>query len=222
MARLTRMTRKRLGDVLIEHGLVDEAAVKEALKEQRRTGELLGEVLVRLGYVTEMDIAGAIVTQFALPYIRISQYRIAPEILKIFPPQMMRQYRFMPLDRMGEVVAIAVGGLLNEDVLSELEKVINCKVLVYISAQSEVSAAIQKHFPETAEEAAASAGRASEAAALAEAALAEMASGAGGSETAEEGVEIPAPAARAQQPEPEPAEDLSSLGSLLLGDEKRK
>jgi type IV pilus assembly protein PilB len=221
MARLTRMTRKRLGDVLVEQGMVDEAAVKEALKEQRSTGELLGEVLVRMGYVTEMNIAGAIVTQFALPYIQLSQYRISPEILKVFPPQTMRQYRFMPLDRMGDVMSIAVGGLLNEDVLSELEKVVGCKILVYITVQSEVIQAIQKAFPETPEEAAAAAAAAkagpaeNDESALAEAAMAQMAG--------EAPAAAPAGAADSAHPaEPAPPvvpEDLSSLGSLLLGDE---
>jgi type IV pilus assembly protein PilB len=225
MARLTRMTRKRLGDVLVDQGLVDETAVKDALKEQRRTGELLGEVLVKMGFVTEMDIAGAIVTQFALPFIRLSQYRISAEILKTFPTQMLRQYRFMPLDKMGDVLAIAVGGLLNEDVLNELEKVVSCKILVYITPQSDVTRAFEKYFPESAERAAPAAE--STEAALAEAALASIAGGAPAEPAEAAPEETAAAEADAAETTGEPEEEekdegnLSSLGSLLLGDEKQ-
>ena len=209
MARITRMTRKRLGDVLIEQGLVDETAVKQALREQRRTGELLGEVLVRLGFVTEIDIAGAIVTQFALPYLRLSQYDIEPGAFNTFSKQMMRQYRFIPLDRMGGVLPIAVGGLLNEDVLNELEKVAGCKILVYITTQSDIRDALDRAFPDGAEGAGEPAEEGqTEAESLARAAVEQLAA------QPDEGDKTKS------AKEEDLEENLSSLGSMLLGDEE--
>jgi type IV pilus assembly protein PilB len=146
MVRITRMTKKRLGELLRDEGLVNDEQVEEALGEQRKSGELLGEVLVRLGYITEADIAQTIVTQFGLPYIAVRQYYIAEEVVKLFPERLMRQYQFIPLDKIGNVIPIAVGGLLNFDILTELEKMSGAKIQVYVSTWSEIKSAIDGHF----------------------------------------------------------------------------
>jgi len=146
MVRITRMTRKRLGELLRDEGLITEEQIQEALASQRKTGELLGEVLVRLGYVTEYDIAKTIVTQFGLPYMAVKQYFISDEAVKLFPERLMRQYQFIPLDKIGNVIAIAVGGLLNFDVLSELENSSGAHIQVFVSTWSEIKTAIEGFF----------------------------------------------------------------------------
>lgn len=196
MVRITRMTKKRLGELLKDEGLLTDAQIQEALSEQRKSGELLGEVLVRLGYVTEEDIAQTIVAQFGLPYIEVKQYFTSDEVLRLFSAEAMRKYQFFPLDKIGNVVTVAVGGLLNFDMLAELEAKTGCKIQVYVSTWSSVREAIEKRFgagaPAPAEEVPAAAGKASpEEAGVGEAAVA----------ASEEDL------------------GLSELGNLLLGDE---
>ncbi len=146
MVRITRMTRKRLGELLRDEDLITEEQIQEALASQRKTGELLGEVLVRLGYVTEYDIAKTIVTQFGLPYLAVRQYFISDEAMKLFPERLMRQYQFIPLDKIGNVIVIAVGGLLNFDVLSELENSSGAHIQVFVSTWSEIKNTIEENF----------------------------------------------------------------------------
>jgi len=146
VVRITRMTKKRLGELLCDEGLVNEEQIEEALGSQRKTGELLGEVLVRLGYVTEQDIAQTIVTQFGLPYIAVKQYFISDDTSTLFPERLMRQYQFIPLDKLGNVIIIAVGGLINFDVLTELEKASGARIQVFVSTWSEIQAVIDDTF----------------------------------------------------------------------------
>lgn len=152
MVRITRMTKKRLGELLRDEGLVNDAQIEEALSEQRKSGELLGEVLVRLSYVTEQDIAHTIVTQFGLPYISVDQYFISEEALKLFPERLARQYQFIPLDKMGSVITIAVGGLINFEILSEMEKLSGARVQVFVSTWSQIKKALDAHFKAAAKE----------------------------------------------------------------------
>ena len=194
MVRITRMTKKRLGELLRDEGLVNEAQIEEALGEQRKSGELLGEVLVRLGYVTETDIAQTIVTQFGLPYIAVKQYYLADEVIKLFPERLMRQHQFIPLDKIGNVITIAVGGLLNFDILSELESMASAKIQVFVSTWSEIKATIDERFKGTAKGKAAATGKAASKAAP--------------------------PAAEADAaPAPAEGSELTELGNMLLGDE---
>ena len=146
MVRITRMTKKRLGELLSDEGLVNEEQIQEALRAQRKTGELLGEVLVRLEYVSEVDIAQTIVTQFGLPYIAVKQYYVTDDVMAVFPEQLMRKYQFVPLDKIGNIITIAVGGLINFDVLTELETTSKGRIQVFVSTWSEIKSAIDAQF----------------------------------------------------------------------------
>lgn len=146
MAKISRMTKKRLGEMLAEAGLVDQAQLEHGLEEQRRTGQLLGEVLIRLGYVSEEDVARTLVQQFGIPFLRASQYYISKDMLDLFPEQMLRQYGFVPVDRIGNVLVVVAAGVLNQDIINELERATSGKVQVYIGTQSDVTAAIERHF----------------------------------------------------------------------------
>jgi hypothetical protein len=146
----------------------------------------------------------------------------------------MRQYQFIPLDKRGNVIAIGVGGLLNFDVLTELEKSSSSHIQVYVSTWSEIKAAIEDHFKTSSKKP----GEETDTA-LAEM---ELIAGGAGEEVpgADEAPEAPE-AAEAAQPEPavapaaaaapaetapaeaapgggEQSDDLTELGNLLLGD----
>src|SRR5436309_8700964 len=56
--------KKRLGDIIVERGLVTADQLEEALRVQREQGGKLGEVLVELGFITRVGLAGVITEQF--------------------------------------------------------------------------------------------------------------------------------------------------------------
>lgn len=56
--------KRRLGDIFVERGLIDQAQLDEALAVQRATGAKLGEVLVDLGFITRVALAGVISEQW--------------------------------------------------------------------------------------------------------------------------------------------------------------
>jgi len=130
----------------MEEGVVSEEQIRHALAEQRRTGELLGQTLVRLGFASEDDIAGTIVIQFGLPFMPVKKYSIKADLLKIFPPGLLRQYQFLPVEKMGRVLAVVAGGLLTPDILAEIEQLAGMRVLVYVGRQSDVREVIESKF----------------------------------------------------------------------------
>lgn len=147
MVQISRLLRKKLGEILVEEGLVREEQVHEALKRQKTTGELLGECFVGLGYVTEMDIARAIVRQFGLPYIDASAYRIPREAIQAVPREFLWQNSMIVLDKIGKTLVVAVAGIVNPEVLEKLEKSTGSQVFVYVSTLGLVKKALQKYAP---------------------------------------------------------------------------
>lgn len=146
MARITRMTKRRLGELLLAEGLLTEEQVKAALAEQRKNSLFLGEALCKLGYVTADAIAQTIAQQFGLPYISAEQYKVGPEMVEVFPKTMLLEYQFLPIDKIGSTLIIIGAGLMNHDVLDELERISGCKVCQYVGTWREIHDAIEKVY----------------------------------------------------------------------------
>ncbi len=144
MARIHRMTKKRLGELLVDEGLITEQQVQEVLAEQKEKGELFGEILVSKSYVTESDIARTIARQFSIPFISARGYDIPQEVVDLFSFDMLEKYQFVPIDRFGDVITVVIAGVMDSRVVGEIEKVSGCAVQVYAGTASDVKETLEK------------------------------------------------------------------------------
>ena len=145
MVSLNRLTRKRLGELLVEQGLLTEEQVQDALRMQHQSGLLFGETLVQQRLITEDKMVSVLVSQFGIPYIKPSTYKIPKELLEIFDPAMMRRFQFVPMDSIGSVLVIAIAGLLSEDVFKQIETQTGCSLQVFLTKMSEINTVLQGH-----------------------------------------------------------------------------
>jgi type IV pilus assembly protein PilB len=145
MVSLNRLTRKRLGELLVEQGLLTDAQVQDALRMQHQSGLLFGETLVQQNLITEDKMVSVLVSQFGIPYIKPSNYNIPKELLEIFDPAMMRRFQFVPMDSIGSVLVIAIAGLLSEDVFKQIETQTGCSLQVFLTKMSEINTVLQAH-----------------------------------------------------------------------------
>ena len=145
MVSLNRLTRKRLGELLVEQGILSEEQVQDALRMQHQSGLLFGETLVQQRLITEDKMVSVLVSQFGIPYIKPSNYNIPKELLEIFDPAMMRRFQFVPMDSIGSVLVIAIAGLLSEDVFKQIETQTGCSLQVFLTKMSEISGVLQSH-----------------------------------------------------------------------------
>src|SRR5690606_38466996 len=91
-----KSTRKRLGDLLVEAGLITEEQLEETLKK-KSPAEKLGDALVREGLVTELQLIEALELQLGVPHISIYQYQIDQNLIKLIPEQLAKRYQVMPI-----------------------------------------------------------------------------------------------------------------------------
>lgn len=145
MVALNRLVKKRLGELLVEQGLMTNEQVQDALRMQHQSGLLFGETLVQNKLITEEKIVAVLVNQFGIPYILPSQYQIAKDLLEIFEPTMMRRYQFVPMDSIGSVLVIAIAGSLTEDVLKEIEGQTGCTLQLFLTKMSEINLVLQNN-----------------------------------------------------------------------------
>ena len=147
MVQIAKLIRKKLGEILVDEGLLKEEQVQEALRRQRATGEGFGEVLVSMAFVTETDIARTLVKQSGLPFIDASKYRINKDGVQAVPAELMWQNQLIVLDKIGKTLLVAISNVPGQEIFEKLEKVSGSQIFVYVSTTSQIMTALDKNVP---------------------------------------------------------------------------
>nr|WP_122013244.1 GspE/PulE family protein [Maliibacterium massiliense] len=100
--------RKRLGQHLIDLGVITQAQLDEAITAQRATGEKLGAVLQRLGFVTEAQLFSALKLQMGIPYVDLHSVVIPPEVVAMVPAPIARRHNIVPVRLERDTLYIAM------------------------------------------------------------------------------------------------------------------
>ncbi|WP_199458871.1 GspE/PulE family protein [Vibrio owensii] len=100
--------RKRLGDLLIEEGIVSEEQVQQALNAQHSTGQKLGDALIDLGFISEKQMLEFLSQQLSLPLIDLSRAPVDADAVQILPEVHARRLRAMVVARNGDTLRVAM------------------------------------------------------------------------------------------------------------------
>jgi MSHA biogenesis protein MshE len=92
----------RLGDLLIEQGLLTQEQLKLSLDQQKTTGRKLGRVFVESGYVTEDGISNALARQLRIPFVNLDSFTPKPDLIRLLPEAPARRFRALVLDQTPE------------------------------------------------------------------------------------------------------------------------
>ena len=147
MVQIAKLIRKKLGEVLVDEGLVKEDQIQEVLRRQRATGEGFIEILVSMGFVTEQDVARTLVKQSGLPYIDASRYRINKDGVQAVPAELMWQNQMIVLDKIGKTLLVAISNVISTEILEKLERVSGSHIFVYVSTTGQIQMALDKNVP---------------------------------------------------------------------------
>ena len=89
--------RPKVGEILVQAGIIDELQLASALGEQTRWGRRLGLTLIKLGMVQEGQLVRALAKQFDLPVASLSGKKIAPEVIALVPARVASEHSVVPL-----------------------------------------------------------------------------------------------------------------------------
>ncbi|MDR2137293.1 MAG: GspE/PulE family protein [Synergistaceae bacterium] len=103
----------KLGDILVQSGVVDEKRIVEFLRKQAHMHKRLGEALVAEGVITEVKLAEALSTQLDIPFLMLTRYNPMPEAIKAVPRHVAERLRLVPLSLNDNVLLIAMADPLD-------------------------------------------------------------------------------------------------------------
>jgi len=144
MAR--RVITKRIGELLIERGVITTEELEKALAYQRQNGELIGQILIKLGLATEERIAQALTAQYGFPYLPLDNYEIDEGLVALIPEATARQFCLIAIDRIGNALTLAMADPTNIKTIEEIELLTKCVVQAFVSTPSDITKALDKHY----------------------------------------------------------------------------
>ena len=107
------MAHKRLGDLLIDAGLITEDQLVSALKSQRESHRRLGDELIAKGVITETELIEALCQQLGIDYIDLTNVILPAELTQVVPKNLARKYDMVPVRATRDEVFIAMGDPMN-------------------------------------------------------------------------------------------------------------
>jgi general secretion pathway protein E len=139
-------SRKRLGEILIERGKLDQAGLERALRLQQESGDKLGVLLVTLGVVAQRDVAEALAAQLGLPLVEATGYPELPILEERVSARFLRESRALPLAEDDEELALAMADPTDDYTVNAFEMVTGRRVKPLVAIPTELEAALERLY----------------------------------------------------------------------------
>ncbi|MCF6286784.1 MAG: hypothetical protein L3K26_16570, partial [Candidatus Hydrogenedentes bacterium] len=142
--------KKRMGEILMELGVLDEEQLKSILKAQSEEPQLrLGTLVVEHGFTGEEIIAKILAAQLRLPFQDIAGTEIAAGVIGAVSPHVTRLHRCMPLAKDDGVLTVAMVNPLDLIAIEDLELASQCQVAPVVSTATQIEARLQEFYGDT-------------------------------------------------------------------------
>ncbi|QRK07807.1 DUF4388 domain-containing protein [Archangium violaceum] len=143
---------KKLGERLVEAGLVTTDAIQKALEHQKITGHRLGDCLVEIGLLQEAALLRFLAAEFQTRFVsaeKLAKARIPTEVLDKVPVRLAEAQNVLPLaiDPERKLLSVVAAEPQNKKLMDEIALVTGLsEVYAYVGLRSTIAAAIRKHY----------------------------------------------------------------------------
>jgi len=135
------LRKKKIGQILIEMGVIDDQKLEWALTKQQETNQLLGQTLLAAGYITEEDLAIALAKQFDVPYIDLTtDTNISDEAKRSVPANLLQAGELVPLEIVEKTLTLAVADPTNYELMDRISTITGYEIKYGISTPTQIRA----------------------------------------------------------------------------------
>ncbi|MBW1909003.1 MAG: Flp pilus assembly complex ATPase component TadA [Deltaproteobacteria bacterium] len=139
--------RKKLGECLIESGLIDKKTLANALELQKVQKKKIGQVLIDMGVADDGEIAKALARQLTIPLLRLNKIKIPKEIISLVPAEMAENFLLIPIKEEKKGLLVAMVNPLDFYAIEDLRFVSQMPIYVAVASQSDILEAIERYYP---------------------------------------------------------------------------
>jgi len=133
-------------EILLKNKKLTQEQLNDAIGVQKERGISLRKVLVEKGFFSEDEVLSLLSEQLFIPTLHLIKYKFDPEIIKLIPERLARQYTTIPLSRMGNSLTMAIADPLNVFVLDDLKALTGCNIDMVLSPAEEILKVIDRQY----------------------------------------------------------------------------
>jgi type IV pilus assembly protein PilB len=138
--------KKRLIEALRGSGFISQDKLDMAVNIQKTQGGNLGSILLEKGFIKEKDLALGLSMSLNLPILDLSRFKIDPEVIKLIPEKLARQYHVIPVSRIGNSITLCMSDPLNVFAIDDIKTLTNYHIDPVISTEKEILDAIHNYY----------------------------------------------------------------------------
>jgi type IV pilus assembly protein PilB len=138
--------RKRLGEMLVETGLLSEESLTRVLSEQRTVRKKLGEIIVNQGLATEDEIAQALSLQLGIPLVDLNNTPVEPQAIELIPEKVARKHLIVPISLDDRDLHVAMADPLSFEAFEDVRFASGYTLKTTIATRTGVLWAIDQHY----------------------------------------------------------------------------
>jgi type IV pilus assembly protein PilB len=142
---------KRIGELLVEAGVLSQSQLEQALFAQRKDGRKLGQLLIELGFVSEIQLTQTLSRQLSVPWVSLYHVDFSRSLLNLVAREIAEKYSLVPIfvrrvRKQGETLYVAMDDPTNEAAIEEVARAASLSVKPMIACPSDIRAAIRVYY----------------------------------------------------------------------------
>lgn len=146
MAFTASKQRLRLGELLVNRGLITEEQLEKALGTQRKSGERLGKTLINLGFISEENILQALERQLGIERVNLAEYPVDRDAALLIPAALAERHQVLPIRKEGRRLILAVSDPTNFFAVDDVRMVTGLDIETVITAEGDLQRAIANTY----------------------------------------------------------------------------
>ena len=140
------MARKKLGEMLIDAGVLTESQLRDALLEQRRWGGTIGQMLVEKRFISEADLVAVLSRQFNVPVVDLDRVAIPRAVLELVPGDLAHELSVVPFAQPMKFLDVAMAEPNNAGVIDELRIRTQLNIRPHLAGPKALERALAKYY----------------------------------------------------------------------------
>lgn len=141
-----KITNLKLGQILINSGVLTEERLVQALERQKSSNKRLGTILVENHFLTEMQIIRSLEQQLSIPYLDLSAVSVDSSLSSLVPEELSRSNFIVPVKREGSILTIAVADPLDYNGINDIGIYTRLKVNPVIAEREKIETKIRELY----------------------------------------------------------------------------
>jgi type IV pilus assembly protein PilB len=137
---------KKIGELLIQEGLITAAQLSQALDDQRHSGERIGATLVKQGIIDENTLYDFIARQYSCPQVSLARLTVERQIASLIPLDIMHKYQAVPFGLMGNTLHVAMADPGNLFIIDDLRFLTRKNIQIHVASDSVLKQVIGTFF----------------------------------------------------------------------------